>query len=78
MSETRSVVATPLALGFCERADIKMTANRTSLKRVSQPEEVGKVIAFLLSDDSSYITGSIVNVDGGWTVSTPVDYAFSS
>jgi len=33
--------------------------------RVAQPSEVAEVIAFLLSDRASLISGSLVNVDGG-------------
>jgi NAD(P)-dependent dehydrogenase (short-subunit alcohol dehydrogenase family) len=35
------------------------------LGRVARPEEVGKAIAFLASDDASYITGEIMDVNGG-------------
>ncbi|KAF9874242.1 short chain dehydrogenase reductase family [Colletotrichum karsti] len=37
-----------------------------SLKRVGEPREVATVIAFLLSDESSYISGANIGVDGGW------------
>ncbi len=39
---------------------------RVPLGRVGKPEEVAKLVAFLVSDDSSYMTGSMVVIDGGW------------
>ena len=35
--------------------------------RLAEPEEVAKVVIFLASDDSSYMTGSMVTVDAGFT-----------
>ena len=40
---------------------------RTHLKRIGNSKESVGVIKFLLSDESSYITGTDIAVDGGWT-----------
>ncbi len=37
-----------------------------SLGRAGEPREIGKVAAFLASDDASYVTGQSIFVDGGW------------
>ncbi len=37
----------------------------TTLKRFGHPREIGTVIRFLLSPDASYLTGQVINVDGG-------------
>lgn len=41
--------------------------SRNPLPRMAEPEEVAKMIAFLLSDESSYVTGSAQVIDGGMT-----------
>jgi len=40
---------------------------RVPLGRWGEPEEIGKVVAFLASDDASYLTGQVIVVDGGLT-----------
>jgi NAD(P)-dependent dehydrogenase (short-subunit alcohol dehydrogenase family) len=37
------------------------------LGRIGQPEEIAKTVRFLLSDDSSFITGALIAADGGYT-----------
>lgn len=37
-----------------------------SLNKTAAPAEIAKTIVFLLSDDSSFTTGSIYTIDGGW------------
>jgi len=38
----------------------------TPLGRIAEPEEVAHVIAFLASNEASYITGAALPVSGGW------------
>ena len=40
--------------------------NRSLIKRFGQPADIARVAWFLLSDDAGYMTGTMVNVDGGW------------
>jgi NAD(P)-dependent dehydrogenase (short-subunit alcohol dehydrogenase family) len=52
--------------GNLEEID-KTEGERTLLKRVGQPREVGCAALFLASDEASYITGASLMVDGGYT-----------
>jgi NAD(P)-dependent dehydrogenase (short-subunit alcohol dehydrogenase family) len=47
--------------------DMAQRAMTTPLRRPGRPEEMGSVVAFLLSDDAAYMTGEVVSVDGGAT-----------
>ena len=44
---------------------IESLTKNIPLGRIASPDEVSSVVAFLLSDDSSYITGENINVNGG-------------
>ena len=39
--------------------------NDTPLRRLETPEDVAKVVAFLVSDDAAFITGEAVSINGG-------------
>jgi len=65
-----------LASVVADKAALEKVLTRTPLGRIGKPEEIGSVAAFLASQDSSYITGQIIYVDGGrlalnYTVPTP-------
>ncbi|OGP75776.1 MAG: hypothetical protein A2V86_11530 [Deltaproteobacteria bacterium RBG_16_49_23] len=45
-----------------------MIIENTPLKRAGQPEEVANVVAFLASDEASFMTGAEVTVSGGWHI----------
>lgn len=42
-------------------------SRKTPLRRMGKPEDISPAVAFLLSEDSSYITGHNLIIDGGWT-----------
>jgi NAD(P)-dependent dehydrogenase (short-subunit alcohol dehydrogenase family) len=42
-------------------------SKKVPMRRLGTPEDISPAIAFLLSDDSKYITGQNIIVDGGWT-----------
>ena len=64
-------IATPMTAATAERVGVdpeehqRLAAERTPLRRVGRPEEVAAVIAFLASDDASYVSGQTLYVNGG-------------
>jgi NAD(P)-dependent dehydrogenase (short-subunit alcohol dehydrogenase family) len=63
------VVRTPMAQALSE---IPVSRDEylslMPISRIGEPEDIGRAVAFLLSDDASWITGQLVPVDGGHTI----------
>ncbi|MCA1007781.1 beta-ketoacyl-ACP reductase [Rhodococcus hoagii] len=70
---SRSITANVVAPGFIETdmtaelsEDLRDTAKKfIPLQRLGQPEDVAAVVSFLASDDSAYVSGAVIPVDGG-------------
>ena len=61
-----SLTDTPLASGLLNSDDKrKASADRHPLKRIGDPKEVAQAAAFLLGEESGFITGQILQIDGG-------------
>ena len=48
-----------------EQAPLDQLLKLIPMRRLGQPEEVAKLVAFLVSDDAAYITGQVVGINGG-------------
>lgn len=73
---SRGITANSIAPGYIETdmtavlpEDVRgAVLERIPLARYGQPEDIAKAVAFLASDDASYITGQVLAVDGGMTM----------
>jgi 3-oxoacyl-[acyl-carrier protein] reductase len=72
---SRNITSNVIAPGYI---DTDMTAFLTdeqkekiieqlSIKRIGKPEDIANIVSFLTSDESEYITGQVISVDGGVT-----------
>jgi 3-oxoacyl-[acyl-carrier protein] reductase len=59
------VIESPMTENLIHDGKMDNKINKISMKRVGQTSEVADAIVFLLSDESSYITGQILRIDGG-------------
>jgi len=64
-------IMTPMNAPFADAAVRRRTERLVPLGRIGEPEEIAAVIAFLASDEASYITGQTVFADGGLGVGRP-------
>ena len=62
-----SIVEAALTAPITERPDIQLYAGHTVFNRWSSADEVATAVAYLASDAVSYVGGSTLFVDGGWT-----------
>ena len=70
---SRNILVNAIAPGFIDTDMTKVLSDNVKeginaqipLKRMGTPNEVAKVVKFLASEDSSYITGQVINIDGG-------------
>ncbi len=69
----RGITVNVVAPGFIEtemvasmpRAALDAVVDKIPLRRLGRPEEVARVVQFLLEDESSYITGAVYTINGG-------------
>lgn len=70
---SRNILVNAIAPGFIDTDMTKVLSDNVKeginaqipLKRMGTPKEVAKVVKFLASEDSSYVTGQVINIDGG-------------
>ena len=70
---SRNILVNAIAPGFIDTDMTKVLSDTVKeginaqipLKRMGSPKEVAKVVKFLASEDSSYVTGQVINIDGG-------------
>ena len=70
---SRNILVDAIAPGFIDTDMTKVLSDNVKeginaqipLKRMGTPKEVAKVVKFLASEDSSYVTGQVINIDGG-------------
>lgn len=65
MALPRGAVDTPMFHQVRNNAGLSTSASNTPIPRPAKPEEVAYLTAFLLGDQSSYVTGATLRADGG-------------
>ncbi|RXD25078.1 SDR family oxidoreductase, partial [Acinetobacter baumannii] len=65
------LTATDAALDNMPEQFIKSFLSHVPLNRMGTPEDMANAVLFFASDDSSYVTGDIMEVSGGYHLGTP-------
>lgn len=73
---SRNILVNLIAPGFIEtdmtaklsEEQLKSFVDNIPLKRSGLPADIAKVVAFFISDDSNYVTGQVLHVDGGLAI----------
>jgi NAD(P)-dependent dehydrogenase (short-subunit alcohol dehydrogenase family) len=67
----RGIRANAVAPAMIGNADLPMVAEGYPLRRVGEPADVAAAVCFLASDAAAFITGCVLPVDGGLSISSP-------
>jgi len=61
-------VWTPLIVSSFDKEHIKKFGSETPMGRAGQPSEIAPAYVYLACDDSSYVTGQVIHINGGEVV----------
>lgn len=61
-------IDTPGERNFYSEEQLAAAGKRIPWGRIGQPEDIGRAVAYLASDDADYVTGSVLRVDGGFVL----------
>lgn len=66
------VVATPALVANVSEVELAMFTDHHLTPYIAEPADIAAVVVFLMSDEARFITGQVVNVDGGMLAHTPL------
>lgn len=55
----------PVETGLMDKIVFAMIQKKTPLKRLARPAEIASLVRFVLSEEATYMTGSVITIDGG-------------